>query len=224
MKNMIKVLLISLVALTSAHAEEEMTYEIWQQEIASHKQREDDASAKIAVLEKEVADLKSQIAGVRSQIADKWAEMLAFVGVTQEEYDAFVAGLNDLISQVRGYESTYADDFAGWGKALKGSEKDLKVSKAHKIAIFPRLDSKFAEADRAIADSYQALKLAKEANGSNSYTVRLIPERRDCLWRIAENVEVYGDAFKWPSIYSANKDQIKDPDLIFPGQVFQIPR
>jgi len=27
----------------------------------------------------------------------------------------------------------------------------------------------------------------------------------------------------WPVIYVANKDQIKDPDLIFPGQRFRIP-
>ncbi len=225
MNKWIKTVLISVFALSSfSFAQEEMTYEIWQQEIAAHKQREDDANAKIAVLEKDIADLKGQIADVRAQIKSKWEEMLAFVGVTQEEYDAFVAGLNDFISRVRGFESTYASDFSGWGKALKGADDELKVKKADKIAIFPRLDSKFAEADRAIADSRDALRLAKEASGTNSYTVRLIPERRDCLWRIAEYSEVYGDPFKWPSIYSANKDQIKDPDLIYPGQVFQIPR
>ncbi|HEY9595459.1 MAG TPA: chitobiase/beta-hexosaminidase C-terminal domain-containing protein, partial [Spirochaetia bacterium] len=33
------------------------------------------------------------------------------------------------------------------------------------------------------------------------YTVRLIPDRRDCLWRIAEYQDVYGDPYKWPSIW-----------------------
>jgi len=28
----------------------------------------------------------------------------------------------------------------------------------------------------------------------------------------------------WQDIYEANKDQIKDPDKIFPGQTFRIPR
>jgi len=28
--------------------------------------------------------------------------------------------------------------------------------------------------------------------------------------------------FMWPLIYWANKEQIKDPDLIFPGQIFKI--
>ncbi|HOT19511.1 MAG TPA: LysM peptidoglycan-binding domain-containing protein, partial [Spirochaetota bacterium] len=43
----------------------------------------------------------------------------------------------------------------------------------------------------------------------------------DCLWRIA--MKVYNNARLWPLIYIANKDQIKDPDLIFPGQRFVIP-
>ena len=32
-----------------------------------------------------------------------------------------------------------------------------------------------------------------------------------------------GDASKWKAIYEANKDKIKDPDLIHPGQVLDIP-
>lgn len=61
------------------------------------------------------------------------------------------------------------------------------------------------------------------AEGWKSYTVKLIPERRDCLWRIAEYDSIYGDPTKWTRIYKANKSQIKNPDLIFPGQVFDIP-
>ena len=58
------------------------------------------------------------------------------------------------------------------------------------------------------------------------YIVRLIPERRDCLWRIAEYPFIYGDPLKWSLIYEANKKNLRDPsnpDLIFPGQELQIP-
>jgi nucleoid-associated protein YgaU len=48
--------------------------------------------------------------------------------------------------------------------------------------------------------------------------------RGECLWRIAGYPTIYSDPFLWPLIYSANRDHIKDPDLIFPGQVFSIPR
>lgn len=33
----------------------------------------------------------------------------------------------------------------------------------------------------------------------------------------------YGDAKKWRRIYEANRDLIKDPDLIYPGQQLRIP-
>lgn len=56
---------------------------------------------------------------------------------------------------------------------------------------------------------------------SKEYIVQYNPKAYDCLWRIA--LKVYNNARLWPLIYIANKDQIKDPDLIFPGQRFVIP-
>jgi nucleoid-associated protein YgaU len=54
----------------------------------------------------------------------------------------------------------------------------------------------------------------------DSYTVI----KGDCLWNIAKKDYIYNDPFKWPRIYEANKDKIKDPDLIYPRQVFTIIR
>ncbi len=46
----------------------------------------------------------------------------------------------------------------------------------------------------------------------------------DCLWKIAGFTWIYNDPLQWPKIYKANKDKIKDPDLIYPGQILSIPR
>ncbi len=46
----------------------------------------------------------------------------------------------------------------------------------------------------------------------------------ECLWWIAEYKQIYNDPFMWPFIYKANRDKIKNPNLIYPGQVFNIPR
>ncbi|PIE69494.1 MAG: hypothetical protein CSA21_02365 [Deltaproteobacteria bacterium] len=46
----------------------------------------------------------------------------------------------------------------------------------------------------------------------------------DCLWWIAEFRQIYNDPFMWPLIYKANRDAINNPDLIYPGQIFSIPR
>ena len=56
------------------------------------------------------------------------------------------------------------------------------------------------------------------------YTVRLDPESRDTLWRIAGDKDVYGDPFQWPRIWRRNSKLIKDPDLIQPGWQLIIPR
>jgi nucleoid-associated protein YgaU len=58
------------------------------------------------------------------------------------------------------------------------------------------------------------------------YVVRLIPARRDCLWRIAEYPFIYNNPLKWTVIYEANKKTFRDPgnpNLIFPGQKLTIP-
>ena len=43
----------------------------------------------------------------------------------------------------------------------------------------------------------------------------------DNLSKIAK--KFYGNAGKWKEIYEANRDTIKNPDLIHPGQVLKIP-
>jgi nucleoid-associated protein YgaU len=41
------------------------------------------------------------------------------------------------------------------------------------------------------------------------------------LWEIAR--ERFGDGILYVQVYEANKDRIRDPDLIYPGQVFAVP-
>ena len=42
------------------------------------------------------------------------------------------------------------------------------------------------------------------------------------LWRIAQSI--YGEGIRYTVIYQANRGLIRDPDLIFPGQVFVLPK
>jgi nucleoid-associated protein YgaU len=42
------------------------------------------------------------------------------------------------------------------------------------------------------------------------------------LWRLAR--KTYGSGLRYTEIYEANKGQIRDPDLIYPGQVFVLPK
>ena len=48
--------------------------------------------------------------------------------------------------------------------------------------------------------------------------------RGDYLWKIAGKSDVYGDPYGWTWLYNNNKNIIKDPNLIFPDQVFTVAR
>ena len=50
---------------------------------------------------------------------------------------------------------------------------------------------------------------------------RVVVQPRQNLWRIARRA--YGAGVRYTVIYEANREQIRDPNLIYPGQVFAIP-
>jgi len=53
--------------------------------------------------------------------------------------------------------------------------------------------------------------------GDNTLTV----QTGNNLWKLAEGL--YGAGVRYTLIYQANRDTIRDPDLIYPGQVFKLP-
>ena len=58
---------------------------------------------------------------------------------------------------------------------------------------------------------------AESKPSGQNYTVK----RGDCLWNIAK--KYYGNGSKYTTIYNANRDKIKNPNLTYPGQVLWIP-
>jgi len=57
-----------------------------------------------------------------------------------------------------------------------------------------------------------------------SKTKRHIVQKGESLWVISRDIDIYGDPYQWPLIYKSNRSQINDPDLIYPGQNFVVPR
>lgn len=53
-------------------------------------------------------------------------------------------------------------------------------------------------------------------------TISYEVQRGDHLWGIAGQPRIYGNPYAWPLIYKNNSAQIKDADLIYPGQNFNI--
>jgi len=51
---------------------------------------------------------------------------------------------------------------------------------------------------------------------------RSASRRGHSLWLIAR--QIYGQGIRYTAIYDANRDQIRDPDWIYPGQQFKMPK
>ncbi len=62
------------------------------------------------------------------------------------------------------------------------------------------------------------------SSSSSPYIGGYLVVSGDNLWSIAAQDSIYSNPYMWPLIYKANSGQIKDADLIFPGQYFYIPK
>jgi len=67
-----------------------------------------------------------------------------------------------------------------------------------------------------------AAKKAKKIDPS--LCTEYVVKKGDCLWWIAKYKDVYNDPFMWQIIYDNNKDKIKNPNRIYPGQKLLIPK
>jgi nucleoid-associated protein YgaU len=93
-------------------------------------------------------------------------------------------------------------------------DRDAEKKKADFSDVVAGGSSTAPPADMSAASAQAAPNVA---DTEKTYTV----VAGDTLSKIAKRE--YGDASKWHHIYEANKDTIKNPDLIYPGQTFKIP-
>lgn len=101
-------------------------------------------------------------------------------------------------------------------KQAEAALKECDTTKAASLANQAR-----GQAEHALAQHQAEMaKHGKMGMGADGYKV----VRGDSLWRISGKNEVYGNPYQWPLIYKANRDKIKDADLIYPGQQLAINR
>ena len=113
-------------------------------------------------------------------------------------------------------------------KDLPGQIENLSVSVADGRVTLMGLCTSDAVREKAILlagnvkgiDRVEARFLAVHVEEKPEPTFYTI-EAGDSLSKIAKRV--YGDAMKWKALFEANREVIKDPDLIYPGQKIRIP-
>jgi nucleoid-associated protein YgaU len=142
-------------------------------------------------------------------------EFLKEIDKMLQEEQANTPGGQSMALPAAGQTAVMAEDSA---VSLLQQARDLWAQglKEKAAGNYGKAQDYFNEAQRYI-DIYKSYAV------KGVYTVRLIPDRRDCLWRIAEYADIYGDPYLWPNIWRRNRKLIQNPDLIFPGWQLVIP-
>jgi len=192
-------LLLFLSVSAFAQEQEKMDKKVWQEQMDSLNNVKASLAKEDSSLQVDVDNLKAK--NVQSY-DDCMKELYAMVGASQADIDNFRTAVNELDGKISRKEGPKAD-----------RQKDLDALKANKISALPEFFDKVHNQMQAALDAW--VEAAKEVN----YTV----VKGDCLWKIAKKPDFYGNGFAWPVIYKANRDQIKNPNLIYPKQIFKIP-
>lgn len=180
-------------------AQEEMTEEQWESEMAAYKNKQAALETEIAALKTDIDNLKAMDLQDPEECID---ELYQLVGATRNDVNNYRKAVNELDGKIKRKEGPKAD-----------RQTDLNTLKMNKISALPEFYNKVHNQMQKDLDNWV------EAPTEINYTVK----RGDHLWGIAKKSEHYGNPFAWPVIYQANRDQIKNPDLIYPDQSFKIP-
>lgn len=182
-------------------AQAEMTKEEWQNEINRLTERRVALNAELNTLKAEVANLKKTNAGLQT-LDECYNEIYAMLGATKADIVNFRQQLAELTSKIDNRVDPKAD-----------RQAELDAMKKSKISALTEFFDKVHNQLQRKLDAWEV------APTEINYTV----VKGDHLWGIAKKKEHYANPFAWPMIYKANRDQIKNPDLIFPKQNFKIP-
>ena len=193
--------LVLLLSVSSFAQQEEMTEDEWQAEMTRLGEQQSSLNNEIDALKSDIDNLNAQKSGIQpyDECID---ELYGMVGATRSDVDNFRGAVNELDGKIRRKEGPKKD-----------RQADLDALKKNKMSALPEFFNKVH------VQMQKALDAWVEKPDVISYKV----VRGDHLWGIARKKAHYGNGFAWPIIYKANRDQIKDPDLIYPDQVFKIP-
>ncbi|CAN5497649.1 hypothetical protein BH10BAC5_BH10BAC5_18500 [soil metagenome] len=194
----------------------EMTMEDWQRQMDEYNAKKTDLMNQLNSLNSDIDALKRTLAGKDDEIAKAENDLYALVGTTK-------SGVAD-----------FRKKFEETEKKINNCKGPQDAADARKM-YFNEIDASRIKCLPEFWDRYLAMKKKLEACEKGGvvgpcekqYTV----VKGDCLYKISSKKDIYGDSRFWPKIYEANKNgvisgkpsTIKNPNLIYPGQVLRIP-
>ncbi len=111
---------------------------------------------------------------------------------------------------------------AGCGGEETEPVVDTSAEQEAAAAAEREAEARRAEEEARRRAEEEARRLAEEELRRHPPTYTIA--RGDGLYRIAGMEKIYGDSKMWPLLFDANRDQIQNPDLIYPGRTLNVPR
>jgi TolA-binding protein len=210
------VLSLTMLFTFSSFAQEKMTMEVYNVKLAEYQTREADAKTELAKCNAETETLKQQISQTDGEIAQAWSEIYTLLDTDEAGVKEYRSALNNLESEVDDLASLSPEELFKRRAEIDQLEQKLNEYKGSKIALLSEMQDKLATIEGKIAQLRASLPKAD----FDEYTVI----KGDYLWKIAGKSDIYDDPYQWMRIYTYNIEQIKDPDLINPDQIFKIQR
>ena len=252
-------------------------WENLENELVDNQVRKADALANSEKYSTRIDELKKDLTSANNEYDVVHQEILDYLGVTQGDFASIQERINYFNNEVTNWNNLSDKELWKAKKSVRELVAEYNEYRQTKYAKVPDFRDEFSDLDNKIANLESTLEAAKPKYYEDTYTIvrgdwlskisgysfiyddykkwpiiyranrdiikdpnliypnqiikipRGLPNawkvyKGECLWRIASYPEVYGNAVQWPLIYRANKDQIKDPDLIYPNQIFEIPR
>jgi len=209
--------LVMLLALSTSagFAQEKMSWEEYEATLLSWQQREMDAKAAIAEEEANIERIQTEITSMDQRIVDITQQMYGLLGITQSDVDQMDREMAAIMDHIDRMKMMSSQDLEFKRDEIDGIEMEIDQLSKWPAAGLPAIQRKMAKLRKALMELRGKLpKLPR------SHTV----VDGECLYVISGYSQIYDDPLKWPRIYRANKDKIKDPNLIYPGWVLNIPR
>lgn len=177
--------------------------------------------SEISTLQGQVDNVKADVTRTQTNVQTRMTEvnscrdaLYALLGTDRNGYNAYRERLTRAEQELGALRSMGANADMNRINAL---ETEIRYLRGEKIVLIREHKNRVQQASNGFIQMKRGLVPANDV-----YTVGTWRENRDCLWNIAKKPEIYNDAFAWPKIWRANMEQIRNPDVIHPGQQLSI--
>jgi LysM domain len=199
-------------------AQEELTKEQWQQQMQTLTAQRTELQNQVKSLTDEVSALQSKSTQLDADYRKCMDELYALVGSNAELAAAYRKQIDDAESKANDLIRLSDADLVARSSEVDDLENTVKGLWENKLSLIPE----FWDRLTALNDKIKSLRTTL-AGAQKIYTVGTWSRDRDCLWNISKKPTIYDNAWLWPKIWQNNRDQIKDPDIIHPGQKLKVP-